>query len=406
MMTGNVSIARRNVGLYYAYNFLMDFLLWAGVWIKYLIDDRGLELKWILAMDLPFWLIVAALQAPMGALADHVGRRRVLIAAGFSFGVVVLGFGLTTNYWMLFLDYVLWGFANAMRSGTDTALLFDSLKLAGQEDQYQKIAGRGFAVRLSAGVAGLVIGAFAADRLGLAWAVQVSCIPPVAAGVVALFMIEPSRPRKTERYLEGLKEGLTFAWRHAEVRYTLLIGAVMLTGTFGPVVLVQPFLINHNVSTALFGIYQVPLRLTALVAALMAFWISRQTSTGRLFVGACCVIIACYTGLAVTKATVAFVFFLLPSLVSGLTDPIVGAHLNARIPAERRATVLSVLPLFFSLQVAFFEPALGFFADGIGLRAAFLFATGYFVILMPPLMVLWWRAHAGAERPAVASATG
>lgn len=404
-MLQNPSLVRRNVGLYYAYSFLMDFMLWAGVWIKYLIDERGLELKWILAMDLPFWLIVAALQTPMGALADHIGRRRVLVAAGFAFGIVVLGFGLTTNYWMLFVDYVLWGIASAMRSGTDAALLFDTLSVAGLEDRYQKIAGRGFAVRLSAGVAGLVLGAFFADRFGLALAVQVSCIPPIAAGLVALFMVEPSVRRRGERYMDGLREGLSFAWRHAEVRYTLLIGAVMLTGTFGPVVLVQPFLIEHNVSTALFGIYQVPLRLTSLVAALLAFWINRHATTGRLFVSACCVIIACYAGLAVTGATFAFAFFLLPSLVSGLTDPIVGAHLNVRIPTERRATVLSVLPLFFSLQVAFFEPALGFFADGIGLRAAFLFAAGYFLVLMPPLMLLWWRAHATAEdgTPAIAA---
>jgi MFS family permease len=405
-MLENSSTTRRNVALYYTYNFLMDFLLWAGVWIKYLIDDRGLELRWILAMDMPFWLIVAALQTPMGALADHIGRRKVLVAAGFAFGIVVLGFGFTTNYWMLFFDYVLWGIAQSMRSGTDAALLFDTLKLAGQESRYQRIAGQGFAMRLSASVAGIIIGAFVADRFGLAIAVQISCIPPVAAGAVALFMVEPSARREGERYLESLKEGLTFAWRHAEVRYTLLIGAVMLTGTFGPVVLVQPFLIEHHVSTALFGIYQAPLRLTSLVAALIAFWINRRASTGRLFVSACCVIIACYTGLALTSATIAFAFFLLPALVSGLTDPIVGAHLNVRIPTERRATVLSVMPLFFSLQVAFFEPALGFFADGIALRAAFLFAMGYFVVLMPPLMILWWRAHAHSEATTLASAAG
>src|ERR1035437_4854662 len=146
-MLENSSTTRRNVALYYTYNFLMDFLLWAGVWIKYLIDDRGLELRWILAMDMPFWLIVAALQTPMGALADHIGRRKVLVAAGFAFGIVVLGFGFTTNYWMLFFDYVLWGIAQSMRSGTDAALLFDTLKLAGQESRYQRIAGQGFAMR-------------------------------------------------------------------------------------------------------------------------------------------------------------------------------------------------------------------------------------------------------------------
>jgi hypothetical protein len=79
--------------------------------------------------------------------------------------------------------------------------------------------------------------------------------------------------------------------------------------------------------------------------------------------------------------------------VAGLTRPVVEGHLHDRIPSEQRATVISTMQLVFSLQVAFFEPALGFFADGISLTAAFLFAAGYFVVLMPPLLLLWRRAH-------------
>lgn len=394
-MDGN-AVYRRNLKVYYAFGFSMDFMIWAGVWIKYLIDVRGLELKWILAMDLPFWLVSAALQAPMGALADHVGKRKVLIASAFCWTVVILGFGFTTNYWMLFADYLLWGLAIALRSGTDSALLFDTLKQAGREDEYQKIAGRGFAVRLSAGVAGLVLGGQIANQIGLAATVQLSCLATFVAAGIAWFFIEPTVQRESEHYLVNLKAGLTYAWKHAEVRYTILIGSVILTGTFGPVVLMQPFLLDHNVATGLYGIVQAPIRMVSLVAALLAFWVSRRTQTGRLFLAACVVITACYVGLAAWSATIAFAFFALPALVSGLTDPVVGAHLNARIPSDRRATVLSVMPLLFALQVAFFEPALGFFADGVSLRSAFIFAAGYFVVLMPPLMFLWWRAHATA----------
>ena len=33
---------RRNILLFYAFGFCMDFALWAGIWIKYLVDDRDL----------------------------------------------------------------------------------------------------------------------------------------------------------------------------------------------------------------------------------------------------------------------------------------------------------------------------------------------------------------------------
>ncbi len=136
-----------------------------------------------------------------------------------------------------------------------------------------------------------------------------------------------------------------------------------------------------------------------IAAALLSAWVARRAQTGRIVSIACLAIIACYIGLGVFNTNAAFVFFALPSLVAGLTRPIVDAHLNERIPSEQRATVLSTMQLVFSLQVAFFEPALGFFADGISLSAAFLFAAAYFVVAMPPLLFLWHRAHGLAPAP-------
>jgi MFS family permease len=87
-------------------------------------------------MDLPFWLLVAILQAPTGALADHIGRKRVLALSGALFCFTVLGFGFTTSYVLLFFDYVLWAFAQSSRSGADQALVYDSLKAAGKEGDF------------------------------------------------------------------------------------------------------------------------------------------------------------------------------------------------------------------------------------------------------------------------------
>src|SRR5438105_4303250 len=112
-------LAVRNVRLFYAYGFLSNAGLWLGVWIKYLLDERGFELRYVLLMDMPFWLLVALLQAPTGALADRIGRKRLMAISGLAYSLTILGFGLTTNYWMLFADYVLWAVALATQSGAD-----------------------------------------------------------------------------------------------------------------------------------------------------------------------------------------------------------------------------------------------------------------------------------------------
>ncbi len=170
---------RRNTRLYYAFVFLAQFLLWGGVWIKYLVDDRGLELKYILLMDFPFWMLVALLQAPTGALADHIGRKRVLALSGALYGVTILGFGFTTNYWMLFLDYVIWAFAQSTQTGADQALIYDTLKLAGRESHFKKVVGRGIGLGFFASFMGVVLGSLLASRTSLSFVVQLSAVFPV-----------------------------------------------------------------------------------------------------------------------------------------------------------------------------------------------------------------------------------
>jgi hypothetical protein len=200
-----------------------------------------------------------------------------------------------------------------------------------------------------------------------------------------------------QHYIGDLKEALRFAWHVPQVRYTLLLGSVLMTGVFGPVVLVQPFLIEYDVSNALFGWLQAPLRLVAVGGSLMAAFVLARLGMQRFLAVAVVVLIVSYTGLATTASLAAFAFFALPAVIQGVTNPALSGHLNPRIPSEKRATVLSCLQLFFALQVAFFEPALGFFADGLSLAWAFWFCAIYFGLLGPPLLVLWRRAHRGGD---------
>lgn len=393
MTAATVSPARRNIRLYFAFIFLMDFSLWAGIWIKYLTLGQGLQLKWILAMDLPFWLLVAFLNAPLGALADHIGRKRILAAGALAFSVTILGFGYTSNYWLLFLDYVVWAFAMALRSGADQALAYDSLKEAGEESRFRWVAGRGFATALTAGLAGVIFGGFVAEATSLAFTVKVSALFPLMAMVAVLFMREPHVPHAERHYWQDLRSGMTFAWAHPQVRYALLLGSVMLTAGFVPVVLVQPFLIEYDVATGLYGIYQAPLRIVSVLAAMVAFRLATRAGVSKVFIASGAAMVVAYSGIALIDARAAFAFFALPSLIQGLFRPTLDSYVNERTPSERRATVLSVLSLLFSLQLAFFEPVLGIVTDDISIQAAGAVSALLFLAVLPPLLLLWRQAH-------------
>lgn len=387
------AVARRNTRLYYGFVFFNDFGLWFGIWIKYLVVERGLELKYVLLMDLPFWLAVATLEAPFGALADRIGHGKVLAIGSAVYSMTILGFGLTTNYWMLFADYMLWAVARACRSGADQAVVFDSLKAAGREGEFSRVAGRGFALTMTAGLAGIVLGGVVAAAAGMAFTVQVSAVTPLVAMVMALSMKEPRLVHERRGYVEQLRSGFGYAWSHRPVRAGMLLLTGLLMATFAPVVMVQPFLIVHEVPTGWFGVFQAPVRLLGIGAVVLAWRLAAVAGRDRLLAGACAAIVGAFAGLAIWDSLAAFSFFAVPAMVQGLARPTLDAFINEQTPSDRRATVLSVVSLAFSVQVAFLEAVLGFIADDVGIRAAFAFTAAVFGLLLPPLYVGWLRQY-------------
>jgi MFS family permease len=391
--------ARRNERLYYAFLFLMELGFWFGIWIKYLTVSREFELKYILLMDMPFWLMIAVFEAPFGALADRIGHSRVLALGAAVYALTILGFGFTTNYWMLFADYMLWAVAGACRSGADQALLFDSFKQGGMEGRFSKVIGRGFAIGISAALAGVIIGGVMAAQTSMAFTVQVSFIGPAIAIFVALAMVEPHVEHERPRYLDNLKRGFSFAWTTPQVRYTVLLGSTIMMAAFAPVVLVQPFLIEHDVATGLFGVYQAPLRLAGVFAAIYAHRIAARTGAPAMFAVSCIGMVVAFAGLSAVDRVGVFALFAVPAIIQGFTRPTVDTYINQHTPSETRATVLSVSSLVLSLQIAFFEPVVGFITDDISIRAAFGFVAVYFLVVMPPLYLLWRRAYVPAPEP-------
>lgn len=169
---------------YLLFRFLQDFALIYPVY-AIMFRNAGLNYKDI-GLLFAIWAgAVMVLEIPSGFLADLWSRRGtvsialLLKAAGF------LLWWMHPTFAGFAAGFVLWGFQEALSSGTTEALLFDPLKAGGQEHEFVRASGLGMLLaRIAVGLA-MVLGAWVFSR-SEAWALGLSVVAMVGAAAVVL----------------------------------------------------------------------------------------------------------------------------------------------------------------------------------------------------------------------------
>lgn len=165
----------------------------------YVILFRQTGLDYVqIAHLLAIWAAaVAVLEIPSGVLADLWSRRlSVCIALLLKAGGFLVWL-LRPDFAGFALGFVLWGFQEALCSGTVDALLYDGLKAVGREDSFERIAGWGLAVARAAIGLALVLGGWVFSH-NPAIVLVASSAAMVLGAAAALFMTD-SRPDRNGR---------------------------------------------------------------------------------------------------------------------------------------------------------------------------------------------------------------
>jgi len=385
-----------NIWKSYLFRFVMDFQLWLPIWVVYLQVQRGLSLTQITLLDTPFLLLIVLAEVPTGAIADRFGRRVSLMLGSGLFAVAIFIFGIADNYVVILVSYTAWGLGMTFQSGADTAILYDSLKQIGREDDFQKVNSRMWALKSFAALLAILIGAPIAQATNFTFPIVLSAGIAFIGVPVAFLMHEPRHAHEEshEQYLATLVNGIREAWDQPTLRYIILYSGVLLAATFTPQVFQQPFLQHHGVSIANLGLWQAPVRVCGILASLFAYrFVSRVGLRGAFFAMPAMLVIANFALAGIDHSWIA-VSFLGMGVVAGMQSPALATYINKRIPSERRATILSVQSVVGNFILAAVNPLAGIVADQFGLRAVFLLIAVLTLLVVTPILWLWSRAEA------------
>jgi len=131
--------------------------------------DYGLTLEQFAILNMVWAVSIVLAEVPSGALADIVGRKRLLIFAALLMVmemalIVFAPIGASSLLFLMFLgNRICSGLSEAAASGADEALAYDSLKALGREDEWAQVLERTTFVVSIGFFTTMILGAFAYD---------------------------------------------------------------------------------------------------------------------------------------------------------------------------------------------------------------------------------------------------
>jgi len=158
----------RNVRLFIAFRVFFNSRFYYPVF-TILFLDFGLTLNQFALLNAAWAAAIVLLEIPSGALADTIGRRKLLIATGVLMVIemALLCFVPLGNASLLFavfiLNRILSGAAEAAASGADEAIAYDSLKKLGDDRDWPRVLEKQMRMQSIAYIGAMSLGAAVYD---------------------------------------------------------------------------------------------------------------------------------------------------------------------------------------------------------------------------------------------------
>ena len=346
--------AERTVALYPWYRFCRSLVFWQAVWFLYFQDQlSGAAAILLYAI---YDIGTTVLEVPSGWLSDRIGRRPTLILAALAelAGAALLVIG--GSFEVFVAGQLLVGASMAFASGTDSALLYESLAVTGRADEVEHQEVRAWRYSFVALALSAVIGG--AMAMGHPTAPFVAgALAACALLAVTLRLAEPPR---TETGGDKIRlVALGEALGNPALAWLFVLSVAMYAFSHVPFVFGQPFILQALSGLGLdadaplvSGAISSGMMLVSVAVSWAAPGLRMRLGLARLLLLAFAMQVALIGVMALTDAAVVVLLLLLRMVPDSLSRPFILARIQPSLADAARATYLSLQSLVGRLVFA------------------------------------------------------
>ncbi len=330
-----------------------------------------------------FSLTIFALEIPTGVLSDFIGRKNTLIISKSCYVIEVLIFCFFDGFWPFLIAKIISGVGVSLGSGTNEALLFETLKKLGREKEHRRIFGHLQFISNISMAAVFIIGAYLFS-LNHKLPAYVSAPIIILSVVFTFFLKEPYPAQKevsikktTKHFIEGIK--LFFSNKDFVLINLFSVPAIFI----------------HTVVTSLSSEYFrqifIPISLIGFVSSLGSLlyaYAAKKEHVLEKKIGSKNIITLIIGANALSLFLMMFLFpyfgvlaYIIIPFVSGFGSVFINNYMNMRVSEKHRATMLSIRSMFDNLGVFLVFPIAGKLAES---------SLSYAYLLLGLLLVLFF----------------
>lgn len=347
-------------------------------------DRIGLSLTDIMTVQVLFSATSVLMEYPSGYVSDRLGYRFSLVLAC---GLGVIGWGaylVATSFWGVLLAEVVLGVSYAFISGSDTALLYETLRGAGRVDLYARCDGRmGGWAQCGEALGALAAGYLYARHPLLPFMAQIM----VWLGALGLCLtLRESRvdlPPVTSHLTAAIGVCRYALLESPSIRTTIIFGTLLGLASFYMVWLVQPYMQYCQVPVEWFGPAWAGANAVVAIFSALSHRLQRRMGMTRLAALLCILVVFAYTGMALTASMGSFALYYLLTAMRGLQGPAMRWRLQLASDRGNRASILSLHSLVFRLGFVLTGPLVGNLADRVGFSTTFAILAVQFGLVLP-----------------------
>ncbi len=339
-----------------------------------------------------YLLTVFIFEIPSGYISDLLGRKNTLVVAHMLKAVGFSMFPFAESIELLIVAEVILGVAVSLSSGTDTALIYDTMEIVSPQKAQIKVLGRSvYFQTMGEGMASLIASVLmllAFDIHNLAYISAVISWIPMC---VAMTLVEPPRTKMTSTHKENIGYIYRSLFKQSKLLNLILINAIFsFTGTLTAVWMFQKYWQELGINVVYFGFLWAITNFTVSFVSKSAHKLEKKIGSvaALLLIGLLPPI--GYLGISFVDHLYGIVFCLCFQVCRGLGQVIYNDALNKRVTTDFRATANSIMQMGVRIIFIGLGPLFGHLIDTRGLS----FATrsigsayiGILIIFLIPLI--------------------